>query len=94
MKDSFQSQEEIRQNVEGMLEELKAMKLQMLEQQTELSKLRTLALLNPAQNCEELKELGLTQNGLYPLQGHNKSSYQRCELSENTASDCKHLKDS
>ena len=79
------------QNVQSMMTEIKSIKLQMEEQRKALSKLTDLALLNPAQSCQQLKDLGLTQNGLYPLRGSSgqPASYRRCEFSENNASDCK-----
>ena len=42
-----------------------------------------------AENCQQLKDLGFTKNGLYPLQGQP-PKFEKCKFTESISSECKY----
>ena len=78
------------ENVQKLLTEVKSMKIQVGINSEETQKLNSLSLLSPAENCQQLKDLGFTANGLYPLQGEQQTArFEHCEFTASISSECK-----
>ena len=88
MKEELDQQKEMGDTIQKLSTDFEQLKTQVDTNSEQTQKLNTLTLLNPAENCQQLKDLGFSANGLYPLEGLP-PKFEHCQFTESISSDCK-----